>query len=241
MLNFRSSNWLTGLAFCLMAQPGFALTLDFSEFDHGDVVTSSQGVGITTTNIGGGPDLGVAFDTNLSGTRDRDLERGTGFSVGNLSGGTDLGLAIIIQENSQNCHTGTCSLPDDEGSRPAGSIDLDYSSLGTFDSLSVDLIDVESVTAENGSVEFFLGGTEVASIGFNDFLSDPSVVYGDNSANRIVDVVAGVDFDRVVFHLGGSGAIDNVTVTAANPVPEPSAALLFGMGALVAGSRVRRD
>ncbi len=42
----------------------------------------------------------VVFDTELTGTRDFDLE----VNVGNIS---------IVQENTTDCETGTCSLPDD--------------------------------------------------------------------------------------------------------------------------------
>ena len=74
-----------------------------------------------------------------------------------------------------------------------------------------------------------------------DFLGEGGVVYGDNSANRVVDVVTGLPFDRVVIHLGGSGAIDNIQVGGgASPVPEPSAALLFSVGVVLSGTRLRR-
>jgi hypothetical protein len=228
----------------LLASPALALTLDFEEFGHGDIVTGSQGVVITTTNTGGGPDLGVAFDTDETGTADEDLQFNSpsiaggsdGWTMGNLSPDTHLGNVLIIQEHSKTCDTVLCTDPDDEGSRPAGSIDLDFSALGSFSEFSMDLVDVESSTAEPGSVVFYLGDVQVASVGFMDFLSDPTVVYGDNSANRI-SVLSGVRYDRVTVNLGGSGAIDNVTAAA---VPEPSAALLFALGALAVGRGARR-
>jgi hypothetical protein len=101
----------------------------------------------------------------------------------------------------------------------------------------MDLVDVESRTAEPGAVAFYLGAVKVADVSFMSFLSQPGVVYGDNSANRM-SVLSGVDFDRVVVRLGGSGGIDNLT--ASNAVPEPSAALLFALGALTFGARIRR-
>ena len=241
MRNTFSLSLLIGAGMALIALPAASLELDFAEFGHGDVITSSQGVTITTTNIGGGPDLGVAFDSNLSGTRDRDLERGSGFSGGNAAG-SDFGNLLIIQENNTGCATGTCSAPDDEGSRPAGSIALDFSSLGSFDEFSFVLVDVESVTAEDGRIDFLSGGTEVASRGFTSFPGGGSgVSYGDNSAN-LIDVLSGISFDEVLITLGGSGGIGEIVVGngGSAPVPEPSAALLFGLGAAVAGTRIRR-
>lgn len=231
------------VAASLLASPALALTLDFEEFGHGEIVGGSQGVVITTTNTGGGPDLGVAFDTDATGTADEDLQFSSpsiaggsdGWTVGNLSPETRLGNVLIIQEHGKTCDASLCTDPDDEGSRPAGSIELDFSALGSFSEFSMDLVDIESSTAEPGSVVFHLGAVQVASIGFMDFLSDPTVVYGDNSANR-VSVLSGVRYDRVTVNLGGSGAIDNVTAA----VPEPSAALLFALGALAVGRGTRR-
>lgn len=234
---------LAALTALTIASPAFAVTLGFEEFEHGDIVTSSQGVSITTTNIGGGPDLGVAFDTEETGTADPDLQFSSpgisggesGWTMGNLAPTTFLGNVLIIQEHAGSCSAESCGNPDDEGTRPAGSIELDYSALGSFTEFSMDIVDVESRTAEPGSVVFHLGAVEVASVSFMDFLVDPTVVYGDNSANR-VDVLSGVEFDRVIVNLGGSGAIDNVKAA----VPEPSAALLFAVGGLVVATRTRR-
>ncbi len=239
----RSSISLIALSALLIASPALALTLDFEEFDHGDIVASSQGVIITTTNTGGGPDIGVAFDTTQTGTADDDLQFHSpgiaggenGWTRGNLAPDSYLGNVLIIQENAGGCDASSCSRPDDEGSRPAGRIELDFSAVGSFTEFSMDIVDVESHTAEPGSIVFHLGVVQVASVSFMDFLDDPSVVYGNNSANH-VDVLSGTTYDRVTINLGGSGAVDNVTAA----VPEPSAALLFAVGALAVGTRVRR-
>lgn len=219
------------------ASPAGAITLDFGEFSHGDIVTSSQGVTIQTTNIGGGPDIGLAFDTDESGTLDSDLELGGGWSTGNLAPATPLGNVLIIQEHSGSCDATACTRPDDEGTRPAGSFDLNFSALGTFDTFTMDLVDLESSTAEPGTVVFHMGLVHVATVSFMDFLVDPTVVYGDNSANH-VDVISGVTFNRVVINMGGSGGVDNLTAT--NQVPEPSAALLFGLGSATLAAGIRR-
>jgi len=228
------------LALLLMASPAAAVTLDFEEFDHGDRVTSSQGVTIRTVNYSG-PDIGVAFDSNASGTADPDLQRNSsgsmGWEAGNLAPSTDLGNLLIIQEHSYSCGSSSCYNPDDEGDRPAGYFDLDFSALGSFVDFSMDLVDVESYTAEPGYVRFYLGGVQVATRSFMSFLTDPSVVYGDNSANHI-DVISGIEFDRVVIRMGGSGGVDNIV--AGSPVPEPSAALLFAVGSTGAAAYFRR-
>lgn len=59
------------------------------------------------------------------------------------------------------------------------------------------------------------------------------MIFGDNSANHL-DIVSGISFDR----LGGSGGIDNVTASA---VPEPSAALLFLVGAVAVRTGIRKS
>lgn len=233
------------LIFLLAASPAVALTIDFEEFGHGDIVESSKGVTITTKNIGGGPDLGVAFDTMELGTADRDLQYfspgisggESGWTQGNLAPNSFMGNVLIIQEHRYSCRSTSCWNPDDEGSRPAGSFEFDFSGLGIYSEFSMDLVDVESSTAEPGSVVFYLGAIQVASVGFMDFLNDPTVVYGNNSANH-VDVLSGGEFDRVVINMGGSGAVDNITVS--NAVPEPSAALLFAVGVAAVRARLRR-
>lgn len=236
---------LTLILLLIAGSPSYALTIDFEDLDHGQIIYSSQGVDIRTTNIGGGPDLGVAFDSNMTGTADQDLQfyspgiKGgeNGWKSGNLAPGTNLGKIMIIQENLDGCSDTLCSRPDDESSRAAGSIEFDYAGVGSFTSFEMDLIDIQGgYKTEPGSVDFYLGEVHVKEVMFSSF-ANPQFGYGNNSANR-VRFFKGIEFDRVVVRLNGPGAIDNVTTTSA--VPEPSAAVLFLIGALAVRAGVRK-
>jgi hypothetical protein len=244
------------LAVALAVSPAAAVTLDFEEFiptlDHGRIVTSSQGVAISATNLSYGPDYAVVFDSNLLGTRDEDLQLlspsipggENGWKSGNLASDTDLGFLLIIQENDWGCNDGVCDVADDEGDRPPGSIEFDFSAVegGLFTTLQFDIVDLESTTAEDGELEFFLGLDLVGSISFSAFEGIDGVTFGDNSANSMpaIDVASfGIStvFDRTVFNLGGSQALDNIV---AKPIPEPGAALVFALGLGIVGTSIRR-
>ena len=73
--------------------------------------------------------------------------------------------------------------------------------------------------------------------------ADASIVYGDNSANRIDPIFAQdlglISFDEVQIHFGGSMAIDNISYTE---LPEPGTVFLMGLGltGLLLQSRRRR-
>ena len=229
-----------------------ALSLDFEEFAHGEIASVSnnpsyKGVVIAVDNANsssGHPDLGVAFDSeNEVDTRDPDLERGNGWATGNLAPSTELGNVLIIQENGTGCGDGICDRPDDEANRQAGTITLDYSNLDeTFNSFQFDLIDIDDVTAEGGSIEFkFLGGL-VAFFDFESFADDFGAIWGDNSVNRI-DLGEIGQFDEVVITIGGSGGIDNILATDSGiVVPEPSTFVLtaIGLAGLALYGRLRR-
>ena len=214
-----------------------AITITFSGKAHGEIVDTdfaAQGLStITTTNIGGGPNLGIMFDTNLTGTPDPDLE--DPWSGGNLPSLTDLGNILIIQENSTGCGDDICDNPDDEGSRPAGDFELVFSV--PIISFGFDLIDVDDTTGEDGSIVFH-DGISTFSIAWSDFESGSGssfevagMVFGDNFINRIPEIapsaVGLTKFDKIVINMGGSGGIDNLVF-----IPEPSTAVLLGIGML---------
>lgn len=215
-----------------------AALITFEEFglDHGDVVTNqySGSLGVTISadnvNIPGTPDQAMIFDSTRSGTLDPDLQ--DPWDGGNIPSNTILDNLLIIQELG-------ATLPDDEGRRPAGSLFFDFAT--PIYEFGFDLIDVEGPSeygADSGYfATFFMGGSELARVGFGDFVDStssfyiPTVDYGNNYANRIDPITAAAlgisQFDRVQINFGGSAAIDNIDFT---PVPEPATMLLVGSG-----------
>lgn len=228
-------------------QPAHALSVDFESLLHGQVANGtlgSTGLEIDASNPNRGFDLAVAFDTNLSGTADLDLEYGGGWNAGNIAG-EQLGIILILQESDTGCASGICASPDDEGSRPAGDLILSFDT--PLLDFGLDLVDVESATTENGSIVFFDGASS-ATVTLSDFVNaassfyDPTITFGNNSANRIAAITAaelGLEqIDAVTVSLGGSGGIDNLTGTV---IPEPTTALmmLLGLAGLAYGSERR--
>ncbi len=224
--------------------------IDFEAYQHGELLSDLEdGVSLSVRNTGGGPDLGVAFDTTRRRTRDRDLEGPNGrngrWDRGNIDSREVLGNVLIIQENSVGIGDGIADLPDDEGSRPAGTITFSFD--GPIDNFGFDLIDVEG-RCETGR-GFFLGlysqSQLVANVSFewlarrhasdallqqiydDQVANEGKVVFGDNSANRISAISArnfGLQgFDQIVLGLGGSGAIDNLVYDKLPVVPTPAA------------------
>lgn len=267
-----------------VAPAAASVTLDFnaigsSDVPHGTIVTtqfqSSFGVEVSGINRGGGPNspaLIVAFDTFASNTADPDLQ--DPFQIGNAVSNTNFPdlvdptipsnynqtasrfqSALIIQENGIDSNNdGIVDNPDDEGSRPAGSIFFDFDD--PISSVGFDLLDVEATgeflnndssnTASpagtdttSGYVGFYEGDTEVARVGFDEFIGTDgafsnenpdadgsdnpgTVVFGNHSANRLdeitieeleefANIVIDEGFNRIEFNFGGSGAVDNLT------------------------------
>jgi hypothetical protein len=221
------------------------VTFDDVGLVHGSLVSDQYpDLAISATNFTRGFHLAVAFDSNASGTRDPDLEAADGgppfWSGGNIAD-QDLGLMLIIQENDEGCLADAiCDEPDDEGRRAAGTITIEFTRFSVIE-FGFDIVDVESLAAENGSVTLHDGASSV-TVGFASLLSAPQI--GDNTANRIAPLLAaqidGIEeIDKVVIELGGSGAIDNLTFSH---VPEPSTLLLsaLGLAGLGAARRVHR-
>jgi len=227
----------------------------FDSLQHGEIVNSQvPGLTVQAINIGGGPDLALAFDTTRTGTRDPDLENP--WSGGNLPWDTDLGHLLILAENGRDANNdGLVDNPDDEGSRPAGSLIFGFDT--PVAEFGFDLVDVEGPTEFGNDAGyaalFFSGGSLVARIGFGDFIDPTSphyldgVEYGNRYANRIDPIQASTfgseSFSRVEINLGGSAGVDNIRVRVPEKqVPDAGAtSLLLGvaMAALVVLKRVR--
>lgn len=199
-----------------------ALTLTFDEpfVEHGTIIDdqySSQGVIIRAANTGGGPDLAVAYDTtpraeNNVSNRDSDLTGDWGY-----------GNALILQENGQ-CSSLTCYLPDDEGSRPSGSIFLEFDTV--INGFSFDFIDFEQPEVTGAEVRYLdENSNEVGSISFSDL---SGAIFGDNSFNSSGYIqLNGLGVRTLDFNLGGSGALDNISVST---VPLPASFSIFALG-----------
>lgn len=252
---------LTALLALAAAVPANSLTIDFEEFSHGDIVAAPTGSGagytIGVENFSKAFDAAVAFDTNGTGTVANDLRRASssGWASGNLSrdlpsiphSGEDLGNILIIQANDA-CSATVCSTPHDEGRRPAGLFTVRLT--GTLaNGFAFDLVDVDDLTRENGSITFHMlgagedpsSGSAVSSYTFAEFEAlGQDVVFGNNSANHLVLDTLGL-YNAIEIRLAGSGGIDNLDFQNTRPIPEPASALLvsLGVGALALSRRRR--
>jgi hypothetical protein len=242
----------------------------FQEGTHGEVITNKflpiYGVNVSAINVGGGPNKAIIFDSRQRNTADPDLEgwnslnqTGPMWSRGNLAGKVDLGKILIIAENDIDANNdGLIDSPDDEGSRPAGTITFNFRDPIT--ELGFNLIDIEGPTefGQNSGFVATFGGTVTrpdgrvvgvnTTVGFGQFITpgspfyDPTVRFGDHSANRIKPILASQvgmnSFSRVEVNFGGSGAIDQLVYRF---VPEPGAvsAGLVAAGLLAVRRRSR--
>ena len=237
----------------LEAGAAHSTTLTFDTIDHGEIVTDQFadpfGVSIRAVNVGRGPDLAIGFDSLKTGTRDSDLE-GPTWAGGNLAPDTVLRTLLIIAENGIKDDDGLIDNPDDEGSRPAGSILFEFEV--PILSFGFDLIDVEGPEEfgeDSGFVAVFYGegDVELGRVGFGEFVDAGSpffvagAAFGNNTANRIPQITAEAlaleQFKTVEINMGGSGAVDNITF---EPIPEPSTFVLFGAGLALTALASRR-
>lgn len=199
-----------------------ALTLTFDEdfIDHGTIINEQYadlGVSISAVNNSRGPDLAVAYDTTA-----RPANRFTNRDA-DLTGDFGTGNALIIQEN-RFCSYTKCYLADDEGSRPSGSLffSFDY----VINSFSFDFIDIEEPEVTGAEIRYFDDSSNV--VGSISFDSLDEVVFGDNTFNSTDDIsLAGLGVTTLEFVLGGSGALDNISVST---VPLPASASIFALG-----------
>lgn len=229
---------------CVGASASAGVTVfDFESLAHGEIITNQfePALSIGVVNPNRSFDIASGFDTTLMGTLDPDLE-GPPWSGGNLAAGnTVLGKVLVIsQTQTDSNNDGILDNPNDEGNRPAGTLTLGFAQAVSL--FGFDVVDIEGIVQEFSMLEFFLGNMKVGEVGFNEFTNpmsayfDASIVFGDNSANRVSPITAaqlGSTFDRVVIHVGGSSGWDNFVI------PSPGAAGLLALSGLVAARRRR--
>ncbi|GFE63449.1 VPLPA-CTERM sorting domain-containing protein [Litoreibacter roseus] len=199
-----------------------ASTIDFNSFAHSDNVTSvmsSDGLVSANVTASGGINQAWAFNTNLTTTRDNDLEGPFDSFNGTSPDGYDAGNVLIIQENLNT------SADDNAG---GGSITFQFAEAVTL--LGFGLFDDAVVTITSVS-----GGTT-----FTGSLPVPAAdgKYDNFDVGSLFENVT-----DLTFTLDGSGAIDDLRF-ALTPIPVPAALpmLLAGIGGLglVARRRARR-
>ena len=225
------------LASLLAAGQLSATVLTFDEpllFEHGIVVSEQYaflGVHISANNYNRNFDLATAFDPKTSDTKDPDLQ--WEFDGGNAQD-TVLDNVLVLSERD-DFDEGIVDRPDDEGGRVAGELIFDFDQVQS--SIGFHVLDVErGPEVDESALLFYLNNVLVDSVPFAALPGmTPGIAFEDNYAN-VVNPFAVSEYNRAVFVMGGSGAIDNVVFG----IPEPSVWLLFGLSGLSLFVR-RRD
>lgn len=245
---------LTGAALlaATSADAGWSQEIDLNQYANGTILNGMD-LGYVTVdgdNFHNKSDYVVTFDTSRTGTRDRDLQGPNGgsgkWSKGNLKNSKDtLGNILILQEVDTNFAGYTdgsktvVNRPDDEGRRTggtqtgAGEITFDFHR--HVDSFGFTLVDVEETGEFNNETGFFAvfsDGNKSTKVSFADLIDknsiyyDPSVKFGNNSANRIEAITAaelGLErIERATLNFGGSAGVGELKVRG---VPSPTAAI----------------
>lgn len=254
------------LAICLLPGTAHALfTVNFDADGNGDDVVHGQiiddeytlanggivdggtggvvGMTVSAANGGGGPDLGVAFDTALTGTEDPDLQDPftvpTDPSLESDSSLTNPGNILIVQENSTGCTSdGVCDLPDDEG---GGSNTFTFTFSDAVTLFSVDVFDVDG-TPDNQmeTVDFVLRDSAGASI----FETTNLGTGGNNTAARVEFGTGIMNVAVLEATFSSSGALSNIhgevppNGTPPTSVSAPGSLALLALG--LAGSMLAR-
>ena len=251
--------WLWAGVLCLLSgATAQAALLTFDNYPNGKVINNqyfaSDGVSIAADNFTvGHPDLSILFDTNLTGTEDKDLQQP--WTGGGNAATNNFHKILIIAENKVDANNdGLIDRPDDEGqSQPAGQFKFTFKEPQVV--FGMDLVDCDGfseIGSNRGFISFRSGGSEVARVGFGEFVTvgspfyDPTVHYQDNSANHLKPITSTQlhinDFDQVFVNMGWSTAIDNILFdnSLSGIIPEPGAFLLgLPMVMLLRRQRIR--
>lgn len=175
----------------------------------------------------------VLFDSNNPTGGDGDLAAPF-TNNGNLGPSTP-GHFLIIHERANECNTAVCNDPDDEGTRPAGKMFIDFSQEIVLE--SIDFFDIEG--AENGNtinnqiVLYDSAGAVIPNLMFYT----PNT--GGNNKWDQVDFGNLSGVKTVEVRLGGSGAIDNIKF-GVTQVTEPAGLGLLAFGMIAMGTIRRR-
>lgn len=232
-------------------------TLTFNSFSTGQKIDTEYvgeyGITISAANAAGGPNIATLYNSGSTGGVDVQLIKP--FDRGNLAPGNNLSKLLVIAANDTDANgDGKIDRPDDQSSRPAGSLIFDFAN--PIMCFGFDLINISGITPASGdqgySVQFVTDGAAVGTVGLDDFITpgsgfyDASVDYGAKSANRVQPILASkfgaTHYDRVILNLGGPGAVDNANWKDIFVIPEPGAFALLGLAApaLLGRRRSRR-
>lgn len=204
-----------------------------------------------TISASGGQDLAVGFDTRLTGTRDKDLQklrlrnngsiRRDGFNVVNdnslphdntidLDGPVPdrgYGNILIVQEVTCNGGGQSCNRADDN---VGGSLTFAFDTAVTL--LGMHVFDTEE---GGGNVQFLDElGNEVANLAPLPNVGNEGVGFMEFGGPD------GILAHTMIVTFSGSGAVDNIRGNSPTNISEPTAMALFGVGLVAMGVYRRR-
>ena len=234
---------LAGLGVLLMAAGASAdwHTIDIGRYGHGRVLDGKTlgPATVRAVNFHDEQSRLVVFDTRKRGTRDPDLEGPNGdglgyWAQGNVDSQDITGTVLIVQETGASFAGYARNLPmvvaqpDDEeritnGKRP-GAGEITFMFDHQIDAFRFTLFDIEEnevFDTHAGSYVVFTGGDQNVKVAFADLIDpnspyyDPSIQFGNHSANRFPPITAHqlglLGIERVVINLGGSGAVGDLS------------------------------